>query len=152
MTNFKDLTNLKFGYLTAIKPVGKSDNRIVWLCQCDCGKQTKVTSSHLLSGHTTSCGHVKADRSHTIAPGYEAKRVNGVATFLLSDKRKVRSDSSTGFTGVKRHKKRNGTIDYSATITIAGKRHFLGNYSTIVEAKHVRKNAENKLIPKKPTN
>ncbi|BAP85544.1 hypothetical protein LOOC260_110050 [Paucilactobacillus hokkaidonensis JCM 18461] len=144
----KDLTGQKFGHLKAIKHDGYSDHKWLWLCQCDCGKQTKVTSSHLLSGHTTSCGHVQKDRNNSVAPGYEAKRVNGVATFLLSDKRKVRTDSSTGITGVKEHKKRDGSIDYEANITIASKRHYLGRFHTIQEAAKVRKDAENKLIPK----
>lgn len=52
--NIKDMT---FGSLTALGPVRKSKNgRIIWLCQCKCGNMTEVRTSHLMSGHTQSCG------------------------------------------------------------------------------------------------
>lgn len=129
--------------------MGKAaDGHTRWLCQCDCGKQTIVTTQHLTSGHTTSCGHVKMDRNHTVAPGYEAKRVDGVAVFLLSDKRKKRTDNTTGYTGVKKTHYKNGSVHYVATINVAGVRHHLGTFSTIKEALEARKAGEEKYIPK----
>lgn len=54
---FKDLTNLKFGKLTAIKIVGEDkNNRKLWLCKCDCGNEKIVSSKCLLGGNTKSCG------------------------------------------------------------------------------------------------
>ncbi len=52
----ENLTGKKFGMLTPIKRVG-SDNfgRAVWLCDCDCGRQTKV-ASHNLKTSVSSCG------------------------------------------------------------------------------------------------
>lgn len=42
-----DLTNKKFGKLTFIKDVGKNKwGHRVWLCKCDCGNETTVTSSN----------------------------------------------------------------------------------------------------------
>ena len=56
-----DLINKRFGRLVAIKKTDKRiSNRVVWLCQCDCGNQVEVTSSHLNSGQTTSCGCARA--------------------------------------------------------------------------------------------
>lgn len=56
-----DLTNKRFGRLVALKKTDKRiSNRVVWLCQCDCGNQVEVTSSHLNSGQTTSCGCARA--------------------------------------------------------------------------------------------
>lgn len=53
----KDLTGRRFGRLTVLQKTDKRiSGRVVWLCQCDCGRRTQVTSSHLLSGSTTSCG------------------------------------------------------------------------------------------------
>ena len=52
----KDLTGQRFGKLVAIRPVGTKSRRVLWECACDCGKLCEVTSDHLLSGHTTSCG------------------------------------------------------------------------------------------------
>lgn len=59
--NSIDITNLKVGKLTAIKPlyskkgVQKTSN-VVWECKCECGNITEVTAAHLKSGHTQSCG------------------------------------------------------------------------------------------------
>ncbi len=53
----KDLTNRKFGRLTAIKSIpSDTKNRLKWLCECDCGEYIKVVTANLTSGHTKSCG------------------------------------------------------------------------------------------------
>lgn len=53
----KDLTNQRFGKLVVIKEVGRNkDNRVIWLCKCDCGKYHETLGKYLLSGETTSCG------------------------------------------------------------------------------------------------
>lgn len=53
-----DLTNQKFGELTALFRVTVDTNSrtAYWLCQCSCGNKAVVLSSYLRSGHTTSCG------------------------------------------------------------------------------------------------
>lgn len=57
---FRDLTNKKFGKLTAIKIIGKNKKKeSIWECQCDCGNISNVVSSNLSNGHTTSCGCYK---------------------------------------------------------------------------------------------
>lgn len=56
MGNFIDLTNKKFGKLLALEPT-RAGRYFGWLCQCKCGRITKVITSHLLDGHTTTCGH-----------------------------------------------------------------------------------------------
>ena len=142
-----DLTGRVFEHLTVLKRVDNIHGRVAWLCQCDCGNQSVVRGKDLRNGHAISCGHLKTDRNHNIAPGYENKRVNGIAVFLLNDKRKIRTDNTTGVTGVKVHHKRDGSIDYQATITIAGKRHFIGNFPTVDEARLARKKAESELLP-----
>ena len=56
-TPIKDLTNQKFGKLTAIKPTEKRLNgQVIWLCQCECGNEVEVRSYNLVSGATCSCG------------------------------------------------------------------------------------------------
>lgn len=59
-----DLTNQKFGHLTAIKDSGqRGHNRtVIWLCQCDCGNQIFARSDELTTGHTQSCGCIKQSR------------------------------------------------------------------------------------------
>lgn len=57
MPNKKDLTGQKFGRLTALRDNGSNkDGRGTWLCQCECGNKTVVTTKRLTQGTTTSCG------------------------------------------------------------------------------------------------
>ena len=148
-----DMSGQIFGHLTVIQKADKStkDGHTQWICQCDCGKQTIVSSNHLTSGHTTSCGHIKFNPDNNIRPGYDAKRVDGVAVFLLGKNRKKRSDNASGVTGVKISKQKNGTVKYIAQINIAGKRHHLGMFSTLEEAAQAQRQAEIELIPKGDT-
>lgn len=60
----KDLSYMvgkRFGRLTIIKRVENhitpsGQKKVMWLCQCDCGNKTTVSSQDLKSGHTKSCG------------------------------------------------------------------------------------------------
>jgi hypothetical protein len=61
MGRFIDLTNQKFGRLTVIKRIDNrkasgGQTRVMWLCKCDCGKETGVASCELKNGSTQSCG------------------------------------------------------------------------------------------------
>lgn len=44
-----------YGKLTVLSRDGGYKNA-TWKCRCDCGKETVVSTCHLRSGHTTSCG------------------------------------------------------------------------------------------------
>lgn len=68
--NLDDLTGQKFGFLTV---VGRADDHVssggnkfvAWDCKCTCGNHIVVTSGHLKTGHTRSCGNCgKFDHSH----------------------------------------------------------------------------------------
>ena len=52
LINFKDITGQHFGKLTALEYIGNSQ----WKCRCECGSECNVNTSHLKSGHTSSCG------------------------------------------------------------------------------------------------
>lgn len=53
----QDLIGQRFGRLVVIAKASKhSYNQNFWHCRCDCGKETIVTTSHLRSGHSKSCG------------------------------------------------------------------------------------------------
>ena len=53
----KDLKGKRFGKLTAIERTGeKKGSSFVWLCRCECGRETRVSSNSLLTGNTRSCG------------------------------------------------------------------------------------------------
>ncbi len=60
----KDLTGLRFGRLTAIKPTDdRIHGNVIWECKCDCGTTKYVSSGSLLNGGTKSCGCITRDRS-----------------------------------------------------------------------------------------
>lgn len=51
------LEGQRFGRLVALCQGGRSKHRsILWLCECDCGRLTKVLAAELKNGHTRSCG------------------------------------------------------------------------------------------------
>ena len=55
-----DLTTRKFGRLTPIELVDKQ----VWLCKCDCGKETRVRTWHLTGKKPVkSCGCWRSERA-----------------------------------------------------------------------------------------
>lgn len=61
--NKLDITNQKFGSLTALKPANKKTSNgktEIWICQCQCGTIVEVPVSHLKSGHTQSCGCIRS--------------------------------------------------------------------------------------------
>ena len=63
-SRYKDISNQKFGQLTALSPTKKrnTSGEIVWLCQCSCGNTTLVSLGDLRSGSTQSCGCTKNKR------------------------------------------------------------------------------------------
>ena len=59
MTRVKNSDSLaggRFGRLTVMSQDGKRGTRRLWLCLCDCGSETRVTTSNLKAGSVSSCG------------------------------------------------------------------------------------------------
>jgi hypothetical protein len=80
MSNSPDLTGQRFGRLTCIKMIGRDNQyRPIWLCKCDCGKETKVISSRLRREETKSCGclgrekRAAANTTHSLLIGKRDK-------------------------------------------------------------------------------
>lgn len=64
-----DLSNQKFGFLT-VKSLNnvENDKKIAyWNCICKCGNKKIVSTGHLKSGHTKSCGCLKSETSRNLA-------------------------------------------------------------------------------------
>lgn len=59
----RKLKGQKFGRLTVIDKLHNyhKNNRIYWLCVCECGNLINVNSSQLVSGQTQSCGCLRKD-------------------------------------------------------------------------------------------
>ncbi|MBR4711103.1 MAG: hypothetical protein IKP10_03655 [Clostridia bacterium] len=62
---FMDLTGQRFGRLVVIARMAQNNasNKVVWLCQCDCGRQTIVIGSLLHKGRTKSCGCLTREKT-----------------------------------------------------------------------------------------
>lgn len=59
---YKDIQNMTFNRLTAIKPVGKNKfGSYIWLFQCSCGKQKEMIGSPVIQGAVRSCGCYLSD-------------------------------------------------------------------------------------------
>jgi len=64
MGQFQDLTGKRFGKLIVIKRAENNwQGRPRWLCQCDCGRETRVGSGDLKT--TRSCGCLKGKHGHS---------------------------------------------------------------------------------------
>lgn len=66
MPKVKDITNQKFGRLTAIKYLGQDEQcSAIWLCKCDCGNIIKIDGRNLRRGNTKSCGCLRKELNTT---------------------------------------------------------------------------------------
>ena len=63
-----DLTGQKFGHLTVLKRTEKRDNnRVIYLCQCDCGNKVEIRGDRLTRGEIVSCGCVNSKGEERIS-------------------------------------------------------------------------------------
>jgi hypothetical protein len=56
-----DLTDIKFGRLTAVRKGSNHKTQTRWECLCDCGNSALVTTQNLRNGSTKSCGCYKKE-------------------------------------------------------------------------------------------
>ena len=101
----EDISNKKYGLLTVIRfndyiLVGSKQRKAArFLCKCDCGSETIVRATHLKSGVTKSCGHIKTDSIYDIKqlPSQKFNRLTVVRCTGLDknkrEKRKLRKNT-----------------------------------------------------------
>lgn len=54
--NFRDLTYQKFGkWLVINRGENGTNNRVRWICECECGRKQLIYSSNLTTGNTSRC-------------------------------------------------------------------------------------------------
>lgn len=145
--NVKDLTGMRFGKLVALKRLDeKIGTSYAWLCQCDCGKQIKVSTNALLSAPGTrscGCGRVEAVMQTIDTHGSIAKHCHFVDDTCIEKIRnaKLQRNNRSGYTGVQIRGSK-----YIAIITFRKKVYYLGSFSKIEDAVRVRKQAEARLF------
>lgn len=57
-----DITGQRFNHLVALFPV-RSNKKVKWFCQCDCGNFVVVIASALKNGNTKSCGCLQKEKT-----------------------------------------------------------------------------------------
>ena len=139
--NVLDLAGNRFSMLVAIERAGKTKNdNALWLCLCDCGNTAIANATSLRKGDTVSCGCIQKDRiDHARQVLVDDMTIDGVVVPLLT--KKTRSDSRTGHKGVSK-RVRKGLTRYEVSITVKGKRIYLGAYKNIEDAIAARKAGE----------
>lgn len=59
----------RFGRLEVVRHAGRIKKDQTWLCRCDCGLETQVSTHNLTSGRTKSCGCWKKERRNRLTHG-----------------------------------------------------------------------------------
>ena len=152
-----DLESKIFGRLKGLKEVPSPRKESRWLCQCECGNYVEIRGSALTSDRTKSCGCLAIEAAKEVAKreglvkkghkGYNDKRVNGVATFLINDK--MQKNNTTGYKGVQKYFLASGEVRYMAYLTVGKKRYSKSGFITPTEAYDYRQFLIEKHVPKK---
>lgn len=143
----KDITGERFGKLTVLRPTGrKQGTNIVWLCQCDCGKQTELSTSSLKASYRVSCGCYAREHLKQVSEmGLTYLRENELKdqTSLCRLTAKTPNTNTSGRKGVffDRNKRR-----WVAHICIQKKRIHLGYFNKFEDAVKAREKAEEELF------
>lgn len=135
-----DLKGRQFGRLTACYPLEKRNKRssIYWHCICECGNEKDVPEERLLYGKYRSCGCLKFENQRNIFE--KLHMVDGTCIEWL-EKRKNRSDNTSGYRGV--YHMKNGK--YRVGIGFKGQRFHLGTYEDFDDAVNARMEVEKLL-------
>nr|DAQ16244.1 MAG TPA: hypothetical protein [Caudoviricetes sp.] len=105
----EDLTGKRFGKLTVLKALEKSEtHQRIWLCKCDCGNTKEVTTRDLKNHRVSSCGCSRGSSKSLVGKRFGRLTViedtgekQGTAKMWLchcdcGNTLKVRTDSLTG--------------------------------------------------------
>ncbi len=57
-----DLTGERFGKLVVLGRADSKTRRTMWLCKCDCGRESTIDGGNLKAGRQSSCGCIKANK------------------------------------------------------------------------------------------
>ena len=82
----KDITGMRSGSLTALYPTDKRQKgSVMWVCRCDCGKETVLPAYKILHGLTYSCG---CARSEQRAADLTGQRFGKLTALYRTDKKR----------------------------------------------------------------
>lgn len=127
----KDWVGKRFGRAVVLEYAGKENDRHMWRCRCDCGREFTANQSNLQDGQTTSCGCKQKER--TGLHFAEGTFVEGIQSQTIS-----RANTS-GVRGVYFNKRRGKWV---AQIMFKGKCYYLGGYDKLEDAAKARARGE----------
>lgn len=132
----KDLIGKKFGRLTVTEYAGKRAGMHRWKCLCECGRETVVGQTLLLSGKTKSCGCLRAEVYKD-----NLELVDGTSVRILKTIKEghLFKSNVSGHNGVYFDKKRSLWV---AQITFKGKTTYLGSFAKLEDAVKARMRGE----------
>lgn len=137
---YTDISNQKFGRLTALYPVKRYDKSgsVIWRCKCDCGNEVDVSYNKLMYTNQKSCGCQKKEHDQKLKS--YLTHVAGTSVDILKSK-KVPTDNTTGYKGVYLIRGK-----WVAKIVFQKKAYYLGVYDRIEDAAQARLEAEEVLF------
>lgn len=103
MASFINLEGKRFGKLVVIKRVENRGHNVCWLCFCDCGKSTIVTTCNLNSGHSKSCGCLRVETTIKRNISTSTHKATGTRLFNIwmgmRERCKYKTDSYKNYSG-----------------------------------------------------
>lgn len=133
-----NLIGKTFGRLY-VKETTTVNNRLRYVCVCDCGNVISVRPQDLLKGNTRSCGqHNKGDTA-----ALKKLFTDGTAPCKINNPKKLRSNNSSGFAGVWYDKSRGS---WCAEIMFKCKKYHLGRFANKEQAIKARQEAEARIF------
>lgn len=135
-----DLTGRVFGRLTVLGPASQRDSggAALWQCRCGCGTELNVSQECLVQGYYKSCGCVRQEQQETL---HENLTFVENTCLEVLERRKSRSDNTSGFRGVSRGPDNKWLV----TIGLQGKRYYIGLYPVFEDAVKARLHIEEAL-------
>ena len=87
----------KYGKLTVVKRVANKNNKVMWLCQCDCGNTVEVAGASLRNGNTKSCGCYQKEQASKNSLIDLTGQIFGLLTVLERDNSKPKGHGRQTF-------------------------------------------------------
>lgn len=81
----EDLTGRKIGKLVVLQKSNKSDRRLYWDCQCECGKIIAVKGDHLRQQNQLSCGCLSSKGEEEIAKILTDNSIQFITQYRFDD-------------------------------------------------------------------
>lgn len=141
----RDITGRRVGALVAVRPTRQTlRHSIVWVWQCDCGREVRASLDKVLYAGRRSCGcrNYEIKRGQALAMQEHCQRVDG------TDLRRIRtitipSNNTSGTVGVyynTTHRK------WYARLCFQGRQIWLGWYGSKASAIRARKRGEREIF------